>query len=328
MGKKKKTIKVLKNVKQDLLMDNFGKKNIENLRNSKAFTEDKHFTMIEASTGCSNVTPNLNNLSKTTKNKNNMVINMFMDNNFFGNNTDIIEITSSDTVSLLLERSGIDGIKVHLPFSFDIGNLKEMEEFKRNELNKFIPNGEKNFDFKELFNKLKEYVSKAKIIRVWSSMFDADEYCMLLFICHHFKDKEISVVFASEGNIWSWVIPNNSQEEIKELEKKEHILKQYEKEDLGKEWEKIILSNKELRFMINGSVISVDLDYFDNDIIDRLKSLGKVSKTKLVVSLMGDPIIPRCHYADFIWEFFINDLINKGLIKSTFEDNKEMVEVK
>ena len=67
MGKKKKTIKVLKSVKSDLLMDNFGKKNIDNLRNSKTFTEDKHFTMIESSNGCSDVTPNLNNLSKTTK---------------------------------------------------------------------------------------------------------------------------------------------------------------------------------------------------------------------------------------------------------------------
>ncbi len=253
---------------------------------------------------------------------------MFIDNNFKGNNTDILEITSSYTVSLLLERSGIDGIKVHLPFSFDIGNLKEMEEFKRDELNKFIPGEKKDFNFKKLFDKLKKYVSKAKKIRVWSSVFDADEYCMLLFICHYFKDKEISVVFASEGNICSWIISNNGEEEIKELEKKEHILKKYEKEDLAKEWEKIILSNKELRFMINGSVISVNLDYFDNDIINRLKILGKVSKIKLVASLMGDPIIPRCHYADFIWEYFINSLINKGLIKSTFEDDKVMLEVR
>ena len=255
-------------------------------------------------------------------------MNMFMDNNFIGNNIDIVEITSSDTVSLLLEKSGIDNIKVHLPFSFDIGNLKEMEEFKRTELNKFIHRDDISYDFKELFNKLKEYVSNAKKIRVWSSLFDADEYCMLLFICHHFKDKEINVVFASEGNIWSWVILNNSGEEIKLLDKKEHILKQYEKEDLGKKWLEIINSDKELRYMINGSVRSVNLDYFDNDIVERLKVLGKVSKSKLVASLMGDPIIPRCHYADFIWEYFIDSLINKGLIKSTFEDDKEMLEVK
>ena len=253
---------------------------------------------------------------------------MFIENNFIGNNPDVIEITSSDTVSLLLERSGIDGIKVHLPFSFDIGNLNEMEEFKRNELNKFIPNCEKDFNFSGLFNKLKEYVNKAKKIRVWSSLFDADEFCMLLFICHHFKDKEISVVFANEGNIWSWVISNNSEEEIKKLEMKEHILKQYEKEDLDKEWNKIINLGKELRYMINGSVVSVDLDYFDKDIINRLKSLGKVSKTKLVANLMSDFIIPRCQYAEFIQEYFIDSLISKGLIKSTFEDNIEMIEIK
>ncbi len=252
---------------------------------------------------------------------------MFIDNNFIGNNTDIIEITSCDTVSLLLERSGIDNIKVHLPFSFDIGNLKEMEEFKRNELKKFINRDDINFDFKELFDKLKDYANKAKKIRVWSSMFDADEYCMLLFICHHFMDKEISVVFANEGYIWAHIIPNNSEEDIKYLEKKEHILKNFEKEAFDKQWLEIINSNKELRFMINGTVKSVDLDYFDNSILERLKSLGKVSKSKLVASLMGDPIIPRTQYASFINEYFINCLINKGLIKSTFEDEKEMVEV-
>lgn len=252
---------------------------------------------------------------------------MFMNNNFIGNNTDVIEITSCDTVSLLLERSGIDNIKVHLPFSFDIGNLKEMEEFKRNELKKFINRNDINFDFKELFDKLKEYANKVKKIRVWSSMFDADEYCMLLFICHHFMDKEISVVFANEGYIWAHIIPNNSEEDIKYLEKKEHILKNFEKEAFDKQWLEIINSNKELRFMINGTVKSVDLDYFDNNILERLKSLGKVSKSELVTSLMVDLFIPRCQYVQFIQEYFIDSLINRGLIKSTIEDNKEMVEI-
>lgn len=252
---------------------------------------------------------------------------MFLENNFIGNNTDIIEITSSITVSLALKRVGIDNIKVHLPFSFDIGNLKEMQEFKRNELNKFISGEKIDFDFTELFNKLKEYVNNARKIRVWSSLFDADEYCMLLFICHHFKDKEISVIFASEGNIWSSFILHNSEEEIKQLENKEHILREYEKEKLDKEWNEIILSNKELRYMINGSVKSVDLDYFDNNIIERLKSLGKVSKREFVINLMSNSIIPRCCYAQFIQEYFINSLIRKDLIKSAFEDNKEMVEI-
>ena len=79
--------------------------------------------------------------------------------------------------------------------------------------------------------------------------------------------------------------------------------------------------------MINGSVKSVDLDYFDNNIIERLKSLGKVSKHEFVINLMSNSIIPRCCYAQFIQEYFINSLIRKDLIKSAFEDNKEMVEI-
>ena len=42
---------------------------------------------------------------------------------------------------------------------------------------------------------------------------------------------------------------------------------------------------------------------------------------------MSNSIIPRCCYAQFIQEYFINSLIRKDLIKSAFEDNKEMVEI-
>ena len=67
MHNSKKTVKVLKSVRNDLVMDNFGRKNIEYLSNGLNFKEDKHFTMIEKSCVGDDVQPNTQGVKKTAK---------------------------------------------------------------------------------------------------------------------------------------------------------------------------------------------------------------------------------------------------------------------
>ena len=118
-----------------------------------------------------------------------------------------------------------------------------------------------------------------------------------------------------------------SEKEIPILEKREHILKEYQKEDHYKEWINIVKENKELRYMINGTVISCDIDRFDNDIIERIKEHKKIIKYELVASLMVDPVIPYIIYSDTIYFYLIERLEKKGIIKSTIIDNKEYLEL-
>ena len=40
------------------------------------------------------------------------------------------------------------------------------------------------YDFKREIELLKEYAKDAKMIRVWSSHLNCDEYCLLLYICY------------------------------------------------------------------------------------------------------------------------------------------------
>ena len=247
---------------------------------------------------------------------------MFSDKNISGKNIDTIEIVDSFSISFLLEKNGNNNIKFCFPFSLDIGKLNKIEEFDRSELKEYLK-FDLNYDFKDLFNKLSEYVSKSNKIRVWSSIYDTEEYLLLLFICHHFKDKNISVIFSNELRDVNRVNCLD-KDEIKEISSKEHILKDYEKDKYDKEWISILNSNKELRFMKNGVVQSVDIDYFDNDILERLRKLRKVEKRKLIIDLIGNPIIYKCQYADFIIEYLIDNLINKGLI---IEDNEGFIEV-
>lgn len=250
---------------------------------------------------------------------------MFSNKNISGKNKETIEIVDSFSISFLLEQSGNDNIKFCFPFSLDIGKLKGIDNFDRSELKEYIKL-DLNYNFKDIFDELSKYLNEANKIRVWSSIYDAEEYCLLLFICHHFKDKNISVIFSNELRDANR-INCLDKDEIKEIYNKEHILSDLEKEKYNKEWIKIINSNKELRFMNNGVVQSVDINYFDNVILERLNKLGKVEKRKLIMDLISNPIVDKCQYADFILEYLIDNLIKKGLIKCTIEDNIEIINV-
>lgn len=247
---------------------------------------------------------------------------MFSNKNISGKNKETIEIVDSFSISFLLEQSGNDNIKFCFPFSLDIGKLKGIDNFDRSELKEYIKL-DLNYNFKDIFDELSKYLNEANKIRVWSSIYDAEEYCLLLFICHHFKNKNISVIFSNELRDVNRVNCLD-KDEIKEISSKEHILKDYEKDKYDKEWISILNSNKELRFMKNGVVQSVDIDYFDNVILERLRKLGKVEKRKLIIDLIGNPIEYKCQYADFIIEYLINDLINKELIE---ENRNGFIEV-
>lgn len=246
--------------------------------------------------------------------------------NFTGDNKDIIEIVSSDTALRLLKNTGNNNLKVCLPLELNIGKLDSLTPFNRPFLKK-INCEEKTCNFTEAFAKLKEYAKNCQKIRVWTSHLDADDYCLFLLICYLFKDKEIGAIFSEELDWAATTMSCISEKEIPILEKREHILKEYQKEDHYKEWINIVKENKELRYMINGTVISCDIDRFDNDIIERIKEHKKLTKYELAASLMVDPVIPYIIYSDTIYFYLIERLEKKGIIKSTIIDNKEYLEL-
>lgn len=246
--------------------------------------------------------------------------------NFDGTNNDIIEIVSSFSALGLLKRSGNENIKICLPLSLCIGKFDSYIPFNRKVLSQYYKN-ENYYDFTDDFNKLKEFVNNCSKIRVWSSHLDSDDYCLLLLICYLFKDKEISAIFSEELNWGATTISAINEKEISELEKREHILTKWQKEDYCNEWKKIINDNKELRYMINGTVVSCNVDKFDEDIIDRLEKAGKIYIFKLVADLIGNPPTPYVIYSDYIYIYLIERLEKKGLIKSSIIDNKKYIEL-
>lgn len=246
--------------------------------------------------------------------------------NFDGYNNDIIEIVSSDSELGLLKRGENENIKVCLPLSLCIGKLDSVTPFNRKNLSQYNRK-DISYDFTDDFDKLKELVKNCKIIRVWSSHLDCDDYCLLLLICYLYKDKTISVVFSEEIDWGAITLGCVSEKELSKLEKMEHILTDLQKEDYCNEWKRVVNDNKELRYMLNGTVISCDIDVFENKIIDRLKIIGKIYIFKFVADLMGNPIIPRVMYSDWIYIYLINRLEENGVIKSYIIDNKKYIEL-
>lgn len=149
-----------------------------------------------------------------------------------------------------------------------------------------------------------------------SSYLDSDDYCFLLFICNLYSDKEISVIYSDEFNFSATTISMLSMDDLKNYEYKEHNLKNYEKEDCIRDYNRIIEENAELRYMINGKVISCPIYYFDDEIINRSKIIEDITINKLVVNLIVNPIIPKVIYSDWIYKYLINELIKKDKINN------------
>ena len=74
----------------------------------------------------------------------------------------------------------------------------------------------------------------------------------------------------------------------------------------------MVYENSDLRVIDQGSVKSVELDYYDHYILDTLQSLGKVKMSKLVGILMS-----KVYLNDTMYVYLIEILIKQQKIKIT-----------
>lgn len=254
---------------------------------------------------------------------------MFEMKNFVGDNKDIIEIVSSDSAMGALKNVGLKNIRVCLPLLLSFGDLADLDRYSRVSLkelykiDEYVP-FENGFDFKKEIELLKENVKDAKLIRVWSSHLNCDEYCLLLYICSLFPDKTISVVFAEELNWYCKTVGMTSPKEIEELIKREHILKKNDIDDYIDKWKKIKDENTALRHIVNGEVVGVTIDYFDEVILEYLHNCGEIKLNVFIGQLMGNSVIGDS--GDSLYRYLINRLIDNNRISLRVENNINYIE--
>ncbi len=196
---------------------------------------------------------------------------------------------------------------------FNIGDLSDYRNHKIN-----IPENlrleDKNANFKSEYNIIIDNIKQKNKIRVWTGRNDIYSYLIMLYICSIIKDYnyELYVLYCDDYNN-DYPSPSvMREEELKKLSRLEHKLTNEEINNNVNIWNGLVSENSDLRVIDSGNVKSVSIDFYDNFIIDTLKSMGKVKMCQLVGKLMQ-----KVYLHDTMYVYLINRLISINKIKIT-----------
>lgn len=201
----------------------------------------------------------------------------------------------------------------------NVGDLSKIEEYKI-DLPDELCNEIGNYSFEKEILIIKEAITRKDKIRIWTSHYNVYSYLIMLYICNILKNIEcdLYVTYSDEyDNTENYISP--SMMNSKGLENLANLEHKLSKDDIFKFssiWEELVNNNSEMRILENGIVKSVSINYYDNMILDKLKSLGSVKVSKLVAMLMQE-----IYLIDILYVYFINNLIKNDKIKVVKIDN-------
>ena len=201
-----------------------------------------------------------------------------------------------------------DIIKFDTIFSVaDLSNLDNYELFLPKEIFYNI-----NYSFGNEIKRLNEAINNNKEIRIWTSHLEINSYLLFLYLCNYLKDKDCNlyVVYSDEYNKNCYSPACMKESELEELSKLEHKLSKIEIIEYSNEWQRIKNTESDLRILEDGKVKSVSFDYYNEEILNLLKELGKVKIARLVGLFMSK------HYLqDLVISYLVNRLIENDKIK-------------
>ena len=145
----------------------------------------------------------------------------------------------------------------------------------------------------------------------------------MLYVCSIIKkyNYELYVLYCDEYNK-DYPSPRVMDEkELESLTRLEHKLTNKETEENVKTWNELVNKNSDLRIINNDSVKSVSFDFYDDYILKKLKSIGKIKISKLVGIIMQD-----IYLIDNMIIYLINRLIKSKKIKITLVNNNKYSE--
>lgn len=177
---------------------------------------------------------------------------------------------------------------------------------------------ESDANFENEYNTIIDNIIKKNKIRVWLGRKDIYSSLIMLYVCSIIKkyNYELYVLYSEEYNR-DYLSPSvMREEELEELSKLEHKLTETEINNNVKIWNNLVSENSDFRIISDGYVKSVSIDFYDNYILENLKSIGKVKMNKLVEKLMKD-----IYLSDNMWAYLIDRLIENKKIKIILDDN-------
>lgn len=140
----------------------------------------------------------------------------------------------------------------------------------------------------------------------------------MLYICSIIKDYnyELYVLYCDDYNK-DYVSPSvMREEELEKLSKLEHKLTNEEINNNVKICKDLVDKNSDLRVIDHGNLKSVSIDFYDDYILDTLKSMGKVKMYQLVARL-----IQNVYLHDTMYVYLIEKLVKNNKVKITMDNN-------
>ena len=194
-----------------------------------------------------------------------------------------------------------------LPFSYvELSTIDNYEII----LPKGIYHKDIKLSYKESINKLNKSIKNKEDIRIWTSHYEINSYLLFLYLCNYLKDKEcnIFVIYTDEYNKELITPSCLFSHELEKCIPTEHKLTKEDIEKYSNEWLRIKNTKSDMRILENRKVKLVSYDYYNDIILEKLKSLGEVRIIKLTGLLIS--------------EYCLQDLLLVYLINRLIEDNK------
>lgn len=228
----------------------------------------------------------------------------------------IVEVVSDLSSNGLLLKSSIKNENiVLLDMHLDIGDLKELKNYKRS----FLKNIGYNVDVVDYGNKIKfllDNVRNNKKIRIWSSHKNSNEYMTVFYICNLLEkyDAELYVVYSDEISSEAKSVGELDKEEIKNVDALERKLLKEEIMMYSKFWTRLLNDNSDIRYIsFDNTIKSCSYNYLEEKILSELKKYNEIRVGKFISNLKIDCIIDEIDYSEY--PYLIERLINKSEIK-------------
>lgn len=228
----------------------------------------------------------------------------------------IVEIVSDLSSNGLLLKSSIKNENiVLLDMHLDIGDLKELKNYKRS----FLKNIGYNVDVVDYGNKIKfllDNVRNNKKIRIWSSHKNSNECLTVFYICNLLEkyDAELYVVYSDEISSEAKSVGELDKEEIKNVDALERKLLKEEIMMYSKFWTRLLNDNSDIRYIsFDNTIKSCSYNYLEEKILSELKKYNEIRVGKFISNLKIDCIIDEIDYSEY--PYLIERLINKSEIK-------------
>lgn len=226
-------------------------------------------------------------------------------------NTKVINICTWESVLDELNKIHKNNYNINLQMNLSLGNIVDPFDYLTRQ---DIYSRSFDSNLEDTMSGFLYAASKIDHICLWIDSANPDDACLKQFIAVKFPNHKIKICDMMllrniEPKYFNFRIHGLDCRQVQDLERCAYYIDESERCEYKKSWNDLIAENKPLRIVDNNKIISVDLDYYDKEIINYLH--GEIfSKMLSVAYLMS--YLPQL--SQLFLEYRVEYLAGKNLV--------------